>query len=90
MQIISLNAMVEPSPSMMIIIYILITIPMLGPECKYLNGPEISFRSEAAAHFAACHLISDTLPVIICQWVKICQQMNSFLPPLGLPANEDE
>ena len=54
MQIISLNDMVEPSPSMMIII-ILITIPMLGPECKYLNGPEISFRSEAV--FAACRLV---------------------------------
>ena len=46
--------MVEPSPSIMIII-ILITIPMLGPECKYLNGPEISFRSEAV--FAACRLV---------------------------------
>ena len=46
--------MVEHSPSIMIII-ILITIPMLGPECKYLNGPEISFRSEAV--FAACRLI---------------------------------
>ena len=54
MQIISLNDMVELSPSIMIII-ILITIPMLGPECKYLNGPEISFRSEAV--FAACRLV---------------------------------
>ena len=28
---------------------------MLGPECKYLNGPEISFRTEAV--FAACRLV---------------------------------